>query len=204
VEGYVTVPTLQATITGVLSGAVGACVAILAKSPQPWIVGLAVGSASWALSWLFLLREHRELLWDVERIIGADLDGDQSIGEPEQEQTPPIEIRPVTRVEWVERPTPTATSLKNLEIPIEPNKVSTLAHGMVNGRPFSEAEWAGKGRLLSGPKFRELQDWLLSHGYVSWRNDENHRLGVELSGRGRRLFEHLANDSTPLPQGEEG
>lgn len=202
-ESDVFVPGLQATITGLLSGLAGSGVAAIVHQPYPvWAVGLVVGAGAWGLAWVSLLREHRALLWEIERVTRSDLDGDGIIGAPGQEPTVTPDI---TRIEIVEHPAKNSTRFSSADFPISPERLSALARDVLNGVPLSEAELVTHRKLISGPKFRALQDLLIERGFAAWKNADNHRLGIGLTYGGQALFRQLSNvvpnAPTPPPQG---
>lgn len=48
---------------------------------------------------------------------------------------------------------------------------------------------------VSGPKFRKLRTWALDWDFMRWRNSDNTRLGVRLTGVGHRYFDRLLGHS---------
>ncbi len=197
IESDVIVPGLQATITGILAGGIVAGVAIMRRSEFAAVIGLIGCAAIWGIAWLWLLHEHRQLLWEVESIIGADLNGDGQVGQPPQ---PPTTVR----VDITNKPSTTEEHLNFFELPIDRSKMSAIARSILGGVPFSESELVGNHKLLSGPKFRELQDVLVDRGMLRWRNDDNHRQGVMVTRGGLAMFQAFADDPTPLPHAAEG
>lgn len=172
--GDVVVPFLQSAITGgVVAALAGAGVAAWG---WPLWAPVGAGTISLALSWGWLLLDHRSLLRITETIIGRDIDGDGQVGQ----QT--------LRVEMVEHRGPNSDRLQSTDLPCSADTMSIIAAGVLAGRPFSEKEWAGKGRPISGPKFRELQDVLLVGGYVRWNNAKDHRQGVAMTRKGEQLL----------------
>ena len=192
-ESDVVVPLAQSAITGaVLAVPVG----VLAAS-QGWsaYVPLSVMAGTFALSWLYLLRDSRGLLRITERIVNRDLDGDGRIGDTPAE---PKSSKPNVRVDITERHDG-GMRLRFLDVPIAEHKIITLARGVMNGRAFSEREWAGRGRPLSVSEFRELREQLFRANYMRWQ-DGGRRQGVEFTAKGRALFRRLAElDPTPPP-----
>jgi len=207
-ESDVLVPFLQSTFTGLLAGIVGSGVALLVFPTSPaWISGPSVGAIAWGIAWMVLLKDHRALLWEIERVIKTDIDQDGQIGQPGEadaaaDQDTAPRRNDVTRVELTEQ-TRTSQRIVNMELPIDPNKFRILARGVLNGFPLSEAQWAGKGNLLSTPKFRQFQDALLERSFATWKDPEAHRLGIQLTRGGISLFRSISSDPTPLPQAEE-
>jgi hypothetical protein len=56
------------------------------------VLGLAVGSGGFSLAWFILLGQHRRLLYEIERVTGADIDGDGEAGPPRGRDSVPIEV----------------------------------------------------------------------------------------------------------------
>jgi hypothetical protein len=80
-----------------MSGAVGAILsgagAVIADASKPVAFAALGGAGVLGLAWFTLLREHRGLLWEVERITGADIDGDGEAGPPQGgRDSVPIEV----------------------------------------------------------------------------------------------------------------
>lgn len=85
VSSDVAVPLLQAAITG---GLLAIPATLLAKALVPDADGLKLyailASGFMCIAWMVLLGEHRKLLWLIEGVTGHDLDGDKSVGQPQE------------------------------------------------------------------------------------------------------------------------
>jgi len=81
----VAVPLLQSAITG---GLLAIPATLLAKALVPEAPGLQLyailASGFMCIAWMVLLGEHRKLLWLIEGVTGHDLDGDKSVGQPQE------------------------------------------------------------------------------------------------------------------------
>jgi len=81
----VAVPLLQSAITG---GLLAIPATLLAKALVPDADGLKLfailASGFTCIAWMVLLGEHRKLLWLIEGVTGQDLDGDKSVGQPDE------------------------------------------------------------------------------------------------------------------------
>jgi len=94
VEADVKVPLYQSLVCGAVGGVLVGGGAALGGMGWPSLLYAAIGGAgSVGASWLLLLSDHRRSLWEIEKIIGADLDGDGYKGPPpEAEKLPAPDI----------------------------------------------------------------------------------------------------------------
>jgi hypothetical protein len=84
-EGDFLVPAAQAGLTGLLLGALLAALLWLFVpdlEAHPLAIWAGATLVIVAVAWLLLLVDTRKLLWNIERLTGQDLDGDQEIGRP--------------------------------------------------------------------------------------------------------------------------
>jgi hypothetical protein len=170
----VAVPCLQATITGLLATVGGGGVAALVG----WDVlgvGAVVGGVATGVAWYLLLRQHRDLLWDIETITGVDLDGDGKAGTP---ATTRLEVT----IPATEQHGQQTLILDGLDA--TPEQLRTWARGMLQGR-MAESEWYGKGRLFSKGQFYALRQEFIERGLMAWVNEQAHAQGTELTAVGR-------------------
>ena len=188
IEGDVRVPLAQAAITAV---AVTVPIALLTASGHgsAWIPISAFGVTLTA-SWLWLLADHRSLLRTIERITQRDLDHDGRIAEQ------PI----IKRVSFnaVEQ-TAAGRYLRSRRIDIprgDEKAIVEMARGISADEPFTQRRWA---HLYNRDEFNTLRDTLIQHGYIVWRDNNNHNSGVDLLAPGRSLFRALAEQPTPPP-----
>jgi len=175
-SGDVLVPLAQSLITGAVVCLATGAVAYM----QRWsvYVPLGIGAATFTASWLWLLADHRSLLRVTETVQGGN-------------DRPPItdnQPAPAMRLEVVEHHAPNSDTMRFLDLPCDDEVFRPIARGVRAGHPFSEREWAGPSRPLSGPKFRTLQDKLLAAGYMRWNSQADHRQGVALTRKGAELF----------------
>jgi hypothetical protein len=78
-------PFGQAVTTGILIGTLLTLVLTWLSFPAAWWqVWITATLVTTTVAWLLLLGEHRRLMWSVERVLGADLDGDGVKGEPDE------------------------------------------------------------------------------------------------------------------------
>lgn len=174
-QADVAVPLAQSLVTGLFLGSAAWAVVDVAT-------GLAFGLGCAALCWLILTDQHRRLLWNIETWTGADLDGDGETGKP---QTTRIEI---SETDGKRR------RLINLDTNIPLEKQIKFAKGVQRGKPLSEREWTGTGRLFTDAEFEELRDALMARGYAKWRNPRHRKQGWILTGRGEKVMQRLAQE----------
>jgi hypothetical protein len=79
-----------------------------------------------------------------------------------------------------------------LDLPGGPDALAELAHGLLAGRTFSEADWTGQGRPFTRATFRDLRGQLLERGLLCWRRPGSPAQGVVLTTVGRHVFARLA------------
>jgi hypothetical protein len=183
IESDVVTPVLQS----IMSGAVGALVAgagavVAGVKTSPWAVAALGGAAVLGLAWYVLLREHRGLLWEVERITGADIDGDGAVGTPgAPESTEPREVR----VEITERGRNRAR-MRFVDVPLSDQELESVARAvLVQREAFSQR---GLGDILSQEQYRATYQAMLDGGLLRFKG-KSARAGVELTGAGRAFLE---------------
>lgn len=189
--GGVIVPGLQAAITGILLGL--AALAITAWFSLPWLaIGGTVAAVTAAGAWLSY-RNH--WAWLLERVLGADLNGDGAIGQPQ----PPMLPAPHIRVDLMH---PDGAGADWLKLPY-PEKLPTFAETVLQGRTYSQAALVGSGRLFSRSEYDQLIDALIAAGLMRWKNPEHHNQGAVTTSAGRAVFKRLAEIHSPTQPDED-
>jgi len=187
-ESDVWVPLLQAFFVALAWAVLAAVLVTLAVrlARWPWWAAPLALAVTWAVVFPWqvtvCIQERRELLWKQEEIEHRDLDGDGHVGRPE----------PVTLQVEVVRQSEYGQQLTIVDFGVSPEKAVVLARGILAGRPFSEAEWTGRGKPFSRREFRALRSELLERGLLEWRNPRAPSQGVELTSVGRAVFARLA------------
>lgn len=185
----VTVPFLQAAITGLLAGiAAGVLVAILGIEVSPWAAGAVVWTLATLGSWLSF-RARWQMV--IERALGVDLNGDGRIGdEPEPPALPPLRVEVMQeggrRGDFIDLP--------------YPDRLPELASGLLSGRrQFAQTAWTGAAGVFSRAEFDNLRGEFLRRGLARWKNPQAPAQGVELTPAGRAVLRKLAgrDDSNP-------
>ena len=169
----VMVPLLQAAVSGFVIGLLSLWPTI--RFFWAWYIPLIIGGVAFAAAWFTLLKSHRQSLWDVERFTN----------ELHQEQPEPAQMYVKLRIDEDGQHT------KFVDLPLDPAQLQTIARATVNGRSFSLASWAGRGKLLSRSQFETLRDWLLDNDYGRWADENNHAAGFDFTNKGRALWRGL-------------
>lgn len=170
----VLVPLLQAAVTSVAAGIVAVLI-VLATGVTFWLAVVApIGVFVWV--WLKLMTEHNDHLWIKEW--------------HEQPEAAPSNIQHITRLTVQVD----GGRMVETEFPIAHDVMVKIARGIVNaGRPFSEREWSGQGRLLaSANEFREIRGRLMEMGLLTWKDEQRRNLGVEWTPEGWATLQQLA------------
>ena len=169
-------PLGSALVTAVAFGGLGVLVALWRSWPA-WIGG-AVAVASFATAWLLLLQGQRDLLWRTEEIVGADLDGDGTVGEPEP-------VPQVIRLELTDRPDKAMSFLELVGISeADLLRISRLA---------LQDRLSERNINLPRETWQRVRDELVERGLLAWRVDGAPRQGVVTTDAGRQTFERLLN-----------
>lgn len=162
----VVVPILQAVFSGVVGGLVGLLIAWRAGGDL--ILGLAVGFVGvLAVAWLIALGLVRDLLWRVERITAADLDGDGRAGKPEAHimlENPGAARDTVAKLEASRRTAESVRDYLDFWRRCHTVGTSSRAHGVKPGTAGLE-------------EYERKRDTLIALGLARWRNADNHNAG---------------------------
>lgn len=182
-ESDVVVPLLQSLITGVIVGLpAGTFVALVCQWPWWSAPAIAVGVIIPAV-WLHRLGAHTRALWTVERVIGRDLDGDRQVG--------PLPVHLEATITDRRRG---HSTVWRTQFPGEARFLRRFAAAVDAGTcTFSERDAVVCGYT----QFEALRDQFLLNGWADWRNQAEHRQGVELTEAGEQLLAQMA--ATPLP-----
>ena len=186
VQADVVVPGLQSAISGTIVGVLGGAGAGIAGSPHALLIGAMIGAGGVGVAWLILLREHRASLWQLERIVGRDLDGDGHIG------TPRLVRKPV-QVEVVERRE--TGSIKrmlwlNLPASITDAHLERIARAvLVDGADFSRRKLQD---AMSAESYGALATAMLKGGMLRYKG-RTENAGVELTPSGRAFLRQYVN-----------
>ena len=150
-------------------------IAIGWELPIRWPLVVAGFVTLAVMVWWLLALARDQLLWTVETITGIDVNQDGVVGEPKRIS--------------IEVANPDNRSLKYLHLPVEEKALRQLCVGLiVQQRPFSEAEWTGRGRPFSRAQFRDIRARLLEANVITWKDARHKTQGVEFTAWGRTVM----------------
>jgi len=180
-------PIMQSVIYGFLSALL---VALLA-----WYLGWAYPLRWFLMAWVLVafLRYHIGLdrWWyivnSVEQVFNLDLDREGTIGgEPEKQVTLRLEVsRNEGRI------------LRFGEFNVPTWKMTRYARAILDGKPNTEVEWCGRGRLFSEDEYREMRDQFIGLQLAFWHNDAHHDQGWSFNDDGLVGLEDIAHMRLP-------
>ena len=173
VASDVAVPALQSLISGVVAGAVTLALCV-AFGWQMRIAG-AVALAVLALAWVWLLVDHRRLLWAVENLTHADVNRDGAIGQ----------LEPARLVLEVKHSGGERSGFDFLHLGIDQADFLTWARAVLGGQSLAVGQWVGRGRLFTRGQYDALMSELERAGIVRAADARNPQSGRELSPAGR-------------------
>jgi len=174
VASDVVVPGLQAAITGAVAAAVAGAAAWALGWPA-WVAAFA-GLAVLAVSWVLLLLDHRRLLWAVENVTRADLDGDGETGRPLAAPSKLV----LEVIQNGER-----RGIDFLQLDIEEGAFLQWAAAAIAGRSLAVSGWVGRGRPFTRGQYDGMLAELERAGIVRLADPRNPQNGRELSPAGR-------------------
>lgn len=187
-ESDVFVPVLQSLATGAALLAPGITATLWLG--WPWWAPLAISGGGSAISWLYLLNAHRQLLWIVEIISRQDIDGDGRIGQPPEqaEQEITLHIRH-------EDETGRAPHQQRLPLPkgVSEAMLSEFA-ASYQARGLSQSAWTGRGNLFSRAQYEQLMGVLQQAGIIEWVDSRNRSQGRRVTRGGRAALRFLAQE----------
>jgi hypothetical protein len=195
-EVAVFVPLAQAFVTGTLVSIIVSTAvwfvcrynALAVLDSLGW--ALSAGFVSWSgvmlLTWRDRQREWRELIWNLERSFGVDIDGDGDKGEP---QTARIEVS------FRE-----SRQQQTVELPFALSKMIWLAKAITAGtRKFTERDLSGAGNPFSVGEVDEMREVFIARGWLKWVNPDSIQQGVEWTAKGLAVLKGLADMEPPHP-----
>lgn len=178
-ESDALVPVVQSVVSAIVASISGGVTSALTGFWRPLPSGAVSGAAILTLSWLILLRDHRGLLWDVERVTGTDLDHDGSVG--------PIEVKPdVTRVEITERDQGN-TRVRYVDVPLSDSELEKLAQAVLQHDLTFSRRSLNEAGVMESERYAELTDRMLQGDLLRYRGKGKHS-GLELSPAGRAFL----------------
>ena len=176
----VTIPGLRAAIVAVPAGLLSGL--LIGWTGLAWPVLYVMPTVTMIVFVFVFWAGSKRGQWLIERIVGADLDGDGYRGEPPAQPLPPVRVEVVQdggqREDWIDLP--------------YPEKLPELAEGLLSGRSYALNVWAGPGALYSRAEFEQLRDVLIKRGLARWKGKDP-RNGWELTPAGRAVMRRLAH-----------
>lgn len=182
VAGHFLTPFLQAMATG-LSFFVLAAVAAIVWLLPIWLP-FVVGALAFALAWLVLLGRFNALLVAREFVKARPSQG--MVASLKDERPAPRLVVEVSDHQAGQSVTQIA------ELPVDIDRLGTLARAVAGGQELTYSRWAGRGKLLTRGELGELQEWMVRCGLAAWKNPGRHQEGLEFSAGGRRFWSRLA------------
>lgn len=175
IESDVAVPGAQAAITAIILGTGAGAFAAIVGAPQAPLIGVSIGTATATVTWLGLLADHRRSLWTLEKVVGVDIDGDDSIGDPRRRK------EPVT-VEIIDRGN---KSMRYVGLGLDEHELKRVAEALIVRRePLSRR---GLEDVLEPERYSDFLDTLLETNLAQLKG-KSRNAGVELSEAGRYFF----------------
>lgn len=193
-------PLAQATIIAVVV-AIGAWVIafFVFDAIDPHKPAILLFAVTWVY-YMLKLQRHWLSLTAVEQIIQRDLNGDGVIGaETEQPAAQITPRRVVIQLDTVKEDGhyEVGDTSAWINLPCDDEQLYTLAQGLMNGLPFSEKQWTGKGKPFASNEFRALRAEMQKQNLVEYVNDKDPRQGIRLTDAGRAVMEEYARSPTP-------
>jgi hypothetical protein len=175
-ESDVIVPFLQSVVTGIVGAVIGGGTAAILDAPKPMLVSASIGGIALGIAWLVLLSQHRSLLWEIETVIGTDIDQDGEVGEPEPETMTTVEIVDARR-----------NAINYVRLPLSDREIERLALALLVQRVPLSRRKLEDANAIDPEKYSDTLDKLLDGGLARPRG-KSRNAGVELTGAGRAFF----------------
>ncbi|APU89214.1 hypothetical protein Rctr41k_02 [Virus Rctr41k] len=189
-EAAAWVPLMQSAITSLLVTVAFSAVLIALDVRRWWGWAVAVGVVTLILMWWRLLNHWFKLTAHLEQLTGLDLNMNGRVDEPEDEPEPQTVKVQLSRVSesgsW---------SGEYFDLPGSLGDLKTLAQGLLDGRPFTEREWTGRGKPYASEAFRSLRRELLRRGLIELASTKDARQGYVLTDEGTAFMLNLVEGS---------
>ena len=183
-EGAAIAPAIVATITGGAAAVVAAwaCLTFEFENPLQWILGAFV--LGFVIIWGFWLRHYFK-----------------SLAPGQAAAVPMIISKPGTPPKftvWIENKS--TRSGEEVNFSASPERMITLAKGLLAGRPMTRATWCAEGNgLLSDPEQRKIRKEMLDRGILEFKIPGKEASGTKLTDLGRQVLEGIAAGRPPAP-----
>jgi hypothetical protein len=192
-------PFMQATgFALVIFIAVWVIVAVTFNAMDPHKPALLFAVIAWVAMLWRLFRHWLRLTMPVIEYVARDLADDGMLNNSAQ---PAAEEEPlkVIRIQIIKD---NGHVSSDIPLPGDREALGLLARGLLNGMPFSESMWTGKGKPFSTKTFRALREVMRSNGLAQYVNDAEPKQGMRLTDEGRQVMETLASPTPPQVEEE--
>jgi hypothetical protein len=95
-------------------------------------------------------------------------------------------------------------TMKMKELPVSPHIMQAIADHVLTGTPFSEPALAGRGKVVSVNKFRQLSKKLKEQSAIKANSTASNNLGYSLTRKGQQIFYAYASESVKQQLKEKG
>lgn len=189
-------PLMQAGITAaIVTIAAWVIGALVFGWLDPHKPAIALGTLTLVWRW-WVLQGHWFALTTAELITNYDINNDGMIGSAEQVEAEDEAPR-VIRIQLIKD---NGHVSDMIDLPASEAQLSALASGVLNGMPFSERMWTGKGKPFSTESFRKLKDAMLKRDLAEYINEEEPRQGIRLTEAGRAVMQEFALPHSPTAE----
>lgn len=171
-------PILQAGVTGVIVGVLVLAIGLYNDLPRIGYAALSLGAGAALVVWVSGLRTWRSVTFRQDPVYTS----------------PPAPPDPVQVQVTYDQDGARHHQLQDL--PIEYDKMRTLAEGLLSGATFAESVWCGSGRPFSKSEFHQLRHVMLKRGWLQWRNSHAPSQGVQLSKPGAAVMRGFCATTT--------
>ena len=153
------------------------------------------------ITWIGMIAKlyrHWFTLTSVEQFLQQDLNGDGVIGDVDQPTDTPRRV--VIQMDTVKEDGhyQVGDSSALIKLSVSDDQLHTLAMGLMNGMPFSEKQWTGKGKPFTSNEFRTLRDEMRDANLTEYVNEKDPRQGIRLTEAGNAVMKEYADSPTPL------
>jgi hypothetical protein len=190
-------PFMQASITAlIVTIAVWVLAWMIFDALDPHKPALVIGIVVWVWQWV-KLQGHWFALTAVNHVIN-DLADDGRLNnsvQPEAQDEAPR----IIRIQLIKD---NGHIGETIDLPCDEEQLSTLAKGLINGLPFSEKFWTGRGKPFSTNQYRALKDAMMKRGLCEYVNETEPRQGIRLTDAGRAVMENFALPHSPTEEEE--
>jgi hypothetical protein len=180
------VPLMQSAITAGLVAIALAAALIGLDVRRWWSWAIAGGLMTLIWMWWRLLNHWFRLTAHLEQLTGLDLNMNGRVDEPDddvREAAPQVVKVTLNRISDAGH-----FSGEYFDLPGSLENLKTLAQGLLDGRPFTDREWTGRGKPYASVQFRDLRRELVKRGLVELASAKDARQGYVLTDEGTQFM----------------